>query len=100
MSEGEVPSCADVLLFEVDVVDGEEVRVKVVEVIEDPAGLGGALADRVGPWNGEEPVGELGQPVGAFPSFFSACPSARSMISFTIRSNCASFTALDCSKAM
>lgn len=100
MREGEVPSGAEVVVLEVDAVDGEEVRVEVVEVVEDPAGLSGAFTDGVCPRLGDDPVGEQIQPVGAFPSFFSACPSARSMITFTIRSNCVSFTALDCSKAM
>lgn len=100
MSESEVAAGGQVVVVEVDAVDGEEVGVEVVEVIENPAGLGRPLLNRLQPGRVAYPVAEGRQPAWAFPSFFSACPSARSTMSLTIRSNCSSLTALDCSSAM
>jgi hypothetical protein len=102
--QGEVAAGGQIVVFEVDAVDGEEIRVQIIEVVENPVGLGRPLLNRLQPGRVTQPVTEAGQPRPAFPSsppfFFSACPSARSTMSLTIRSSWSSVTALDCSKAM
>ncbi|WP_326779728.1 hypothetical protein OG481_02200 [Streptomyces longwoodensis] len=55
MRESEVAAGADAALLEVDAVDGEEVGVEVVEVVEDPQDLAEALGGRVSPRRGVQP---------------------------------------------
>ena len=62
--EGEEPWAGDVVLLQVDAVDGQEIRVEVVQVVKDPSDLLDAFCQRSGP----------GQ--SAFPSLTSAFPNA------------------------
>ena len=103
MRQSEVPSCADLLLKEIDAVDGEEVGVEVVLVVEDPQEFVDPFTDGLGPVELLECVVQQPEPSGtylAFPSRFSCRPKARSRTLLTIHSICSSVSARDCSSAM
>src|SRR5690606_36533679 len=98
--EGEVAVPRDFLLFEVDVVDREEVGVQIIEVVEDPHHLPEPVRDRLQPGLSVQPSVEAGQPRLAFPPVPSWSPRASLMMMSTICSSWSSLSPLDCSRAM
>ena len=100
MREGEVAGAGDLLLKEVDAVDGEEVGVDVVLVVEDPEDLAEPVSEGVRPSVVVGPLAEAGQPRrAAFPSF-SWVPRDLLTTIPTILSSCSFSKALDSSSAL
>lgn len=103
MDEGEVAAGGDLVAFQVDPVDREEVGVDVVEVVKDGEEFFDAVADGVGAVGLSDLV-EQSQPGAAavylaFPSFCFR-PRARSRTLLMIHSIWSSVRALDCSSAL
>lgn len=103
MREGEVAAGADLDVLKVEAVDGEEVGVQVVLVVENPQEFLDAFDDglRVGRLfdQVEEPEPPGAVAYFAFPSFFFR-PRARSRTFSTIHSIWSSSSALDSSSAV
>jgi hypothetical protein len=49
VGEGEVSGCADLVLIEINAVDGEEVGVQIGQVVESPDEFLDPVPDRLGP---------------------------------------------------
>jgi len=100
VGEGEVAGAGDLLLKEVDAVDGEEVGVDVVLMVEDPNDLDEPVLEDGEPALLERPVTQGRQPRrAAFPSF-SCLPRDLLTTIPTISSNCSFSRALDSSSAL
>lgn len=76
MRQSEVAAGADLLLFEVDAVYGEEVGVDILLMVEDPEDLTQPVRQRVELRLLIGPVAQAAQPRRAFPFSSSCSPRA------------------------
>lgn len=100
MRQSEVAAGGYLSFFKVNAVDGKEVSVQVVEVIQDPENLAQPVRQRGQPRLATDRFTEAGQPRRAFPPPSSCLPRASLTMMSTILSICSAVSPFDSSSAM